>query len=1637
MAGGGWPARAILVCALVFACGPQRPAHATQPAAPLAVTVSASGSSVVQPGDALHLAVSRLQHSIAAGDVAVAFTRAGSSKPAATVLSSAVHDQGDGSYLITVTVPESLGPPQPAAFVVSLAGTDSSGARFISSNAAAIRIDPAAAIVSISQPSARAGQSVAVTIQGSFTGFTSGKTMASFGAGISVGGAAPGAAGPVEVINPNQALARLRIDGRSTQGTRDIVLTTGAHSVTASEIFSIEPTVKPLALAAGGPYTGRAGEPVSFDASGSTDPNGASLRLAWNYGDHGTGAGAKAQHTFAAPGTYAVTLTGTDALGAAASVNTTATISAAEHPLAVGHGGPYVGTAGHAVTFNATGSATGPGIAIGPSAGSSTGLNNSNAAAPNSNAAAANSNAAPVYTWNFGDGTLGSGASTRHAYASAGTFPVTLTVTNGKGATTTLTTKAIVTDASDSPVASAGGPYTGVAGQPLHFDGSDSGGSQLTYSWSFGDGDGGSGVRPVHTYAATGSYLVTLTVDDGRGGRNSSSTLVTIPDAKAPTANPGGPYKGIAGKAVDFNGANSTDPNGYALTYKWSFGDSTTGTGKAPTHIFAAAGNYTVELTVSDGHGGTASASTKATITAATQTLTADAGGPYTGIPQEIIQFNGTQSSGPAGKTISYQWNFGDKSTATGAQPTHEYKAAGDYTVTLTVSEGASKSVAQTTATIGTVIAVAITSPTPGTLTNKPEVSVSGTVAEATATVSVNGTPAPVSGGKWTAKSVALREGVNLITATATDKSGNTGSANVSVTLDTTPPSVSIVAPAGGSNVFSPQLTVSGLVSDLVAGTVNAQNVSVSVNGVAASVVNRSFSAPNILLSPGLNTIKVLATDKAGNTGEASVQVNYKTQITQQTVLLVSGDGQTGVINSTLAQPLVAQLVAANGQPVAGRPVTFTVTRSDGQVEVLPSQGASLSVVTDARGHASVLFKIGSRAGVGINQVAATSPGFMGRALFTATSTVDKPAFIHPVIGEHQRGIIGQRAPEPFQVIVSDRMGNPLENVPVTFTVTAGGGSIGGETRVTQQTNSDGKATVAITLGLQEGTNNNQVSANFTGNQGSPILFEASGLVPGKSSATTITGVVLDNGNVPVNGATVSLEGTKLRTTTNVQGQFTLSGVPVGTVTLLVDGSTSSSTNTYPSLSFVLQALPGVANSLDKPIYLPIIDTENAQTVGGSEPVTLTMTGVPGVAFTVQPNSVTFPDGAHVGKLSVSQVKADMVPMPPVNGVAAPLVWTIQPAGAKFNPPIQVQLPNVNGMPPGTVTEIYQYDHDLEQFVSAGTARVSPDGSVIVSDPGFGIVKAGWGHQYPPELPPGCTIDCNDHSVCLQGEFVLPCNCKQHAINIGGACGENGAPSNNCLTGGSCDQYGGCTGGKPKPGASCDDGNFCDDNDKCNAEGECEGEEFEDQETKYPEVSWSLSPAFEGFLELLNEGSPDKLELEASVSLQREVEESCCEEKMIKPSKRTRDEYKGTVGVTGKIYYPPATFSIPGTNGHFGPYLSSTIEVAVGFTNTTDECTTGCFEGGPFEVAGKAALGWDISDPTGTYKLNASGEVTIGNFQVQVSPDCKSAMIESSIGKGVIEVDWTIGSVKEKWLNITVMEGAPLYAATLPLSPAP
>jgi PKD repeat protein len=139
---------------------------------------------------------------------------------------------------------------------------------------------------------------------------------------------------------------------------------------------------------------------------------------------------------------------------------------------------------------------------------------------------------------------------------------------------------------------------------------SDADNDPLTYTWDFKDGSpAGSGASPAHTYSATGTYAVTVTVSDGQGHTTAPATVsVTINPAgtnSGPqiTSAPGAtPNPATAGQSVAFSVAAS-DADNDPLTYTWDFKDgSPAGSGAAPTHTFAVAGTYAVTVVVSDDH---------------------------------------------------------------------------------------------------------------------------------------------------------------------------------------------------------------------------------------------------------------------------------------------------------------------------------------------------------------------------------------------------------------------------------------------------------------------------------------------------------------------------------------------------------------------------------------------------------------------------------------------------------------------------------------------------------------------------------------------------------------------------------------------------------------------------------------------------------------------------------------------------------------------------------------------------------------------------------------------------------------------------------------------------------------------------
>src|SRR6185436_18160872 len=206
------------------------------------------------------------------------------------------------------------------------------------------------------------------------------------------------------------------------------------------------------------------------------------------------------------------------------------------------------------------------------------------------------------------------------------------------------------------------------------------------------------------------------------------------------------------------------------------------------------------------------------------------------------------------------------------------------------------------------------------------------------------------------------------------------------------------------------------------------------------------------------------------------------------------------------------------GNPAAGINVIFKVTQNDGTLNDGAMSAATVAVVTDSQGRAQSRWTLGHRAGAGSDIVQAYAVGFAGTAIFDASANQGPAGKIVVDSGNEQVGAIGQPLPKPFIAVVVDEGSNRLAGVPVTFTVREGGGSIDGQASTTVVTDSDGRAAATLTLGLQEGNANNIVAATFPANDGLPAGFTASGRVAGDPAATTISGLVLDNNNIPIAG---------------------------------------------------------------------------------------------------------------------------------------------------------------------------------------------------------------------------------------------------------------------------------------------------------------------------------------------------------------------------------------------------------------------------------------------------------------------------------------------------------------------------------------
>jgi PKD repeat protein len=221
----------------------------------------------------------------------------------------------------------------------------------------------------------------------------------------------------------------------------------------------------------------------------------------------------------------------------------------------------------------------------------------------------------------------------------------------------------------------------------------------LDYWWSFG----GDTAVTEHVFDDPGTVDVTVSVTVNGLTEQCGTTLTVnqneVPECDAGENIPGtDTYYGLPDQDVNFDGSNSSDLDGDAITYSWDFGDGNTGSGKTPSHTYTEEQLYTVTLTTTDAKCAPSVCTAKASIGSYP---VCNAGIPAFAPVDTDVSFDGGASfdvdtDGATGAVAGYSWNFGDGSTASTNHPVHTvqhaYSDPGLYSVGLTVTDGEGKS---------------------------------------------------------------------------------------------------------------------------------------------------------------------------------------------------------------------------------------------------------------------------------------------------------------------------------------------------------------------------------------------------------------------------------------------------------------------------------------------------------------------------------------------------------------------------------------------------------------------------------------------------------------------------------------------------------------------------------------------------------------------------------------------------------------------------------------------------------------------------------------------------------------------------------------------------------------------------------
>jgi len=313
------------------------------------------------------------------------------------------------------------------------------------------------------------------------------------------------------------------------------------------------------------------------------------------------------------------------------------------------------------------------------------------AAFTNTSTIAGGSLSSMTFSWSFGDGNTSTQVSPTHNYGGTGPFQVRLTATSAEGCVkdTTKTLSTIFTQPTAAFTVSAQEVCLGTA---ITFtDASTAPGSTVTqWEWNFGDGGTSALQNPVRTFAAAGTYDVTLRITSAIGCGSSVATRRIVVN-RLPTARFAVVAPTCATRDITFTD-QSIAHSGSLQSWSWDLGDGSPAvSGQGPVvHRYAAAGAYPVKVTVTTDKGCTGNV----VDTVRVHPL------PVPGfiIPQNCLadpfsQFTDTSTVAAPDRITNWSWDFGNSfsnppsaNTSNEQNPRHRYTVVGPYQVSLTVT---------------------------------------------------------------------------------------------------------------------------------------------------------------------------------------------------------------------------------------------------------------------------------------------------------------------------------------------------------------------------------------------------------------------------------------------------------------------------------------------------------------------------------------------------------------------------------------------------------------------------------------------------------------------------------------------------------------------------------------------------------------------------------------------------------------------------------------------------------------------------------------------------------------------------------------------------------------------------------------